>query len=219
MTDEHLVATTPEAPWLPPGSSAEVWAGEDCAPAEPVIIVRLLLSKRGPSGHPEFFCVPTGRGLDLPTRFLGAGDDRALPSEGLALLAHDVLGRSEISTRCVGYVRNVVPTPTDGYPHPTPWAHVPVFVTAEATRPVVDGEWITLDRARAGLTTRHWWRIVERHLNPATTPDRSVSSADTRGVAKTGNGPGAGDVKPGRDQRPRIPKAKAPEPGDPTHVA
>lgn len=127
-----------------PGSSADVWAGENCAPAEPAIIVRPLLTKRGSSGRPEFFCVPTGRGLDLPTRFLGAGDERALPSEGLALVADDVLGDSEVSTRCVGYVRNVVPTPTDDYSHPTPWAHVPVFVAVGAAQPVVDGEWITL---------------------------------------------------------------------------
>lgn len=164
MTDAHLIATTAEASWLPPGSSAEVWAGEDCALAEPAIIVRLLLTKRGASGRPDFFCVPTRKGLDLPTRFLGPDHERLLPSEGLALLAHDVLGNREVSTRCVGYVRNVVPTPTDDYPHPTPWAHVPVFVTVDAAKPVVDGEWITLNRGRAELTSRHWWPIAENHL-------------------------------------------------------
>ena len=169
MTDERLIATTQEAAWLPPGSSAEVWAGEDCAVAEPAIIVRLLLTKRGSSGRPEFFCLPTAKGLDLPTRFLGSGHERALPSEGLALLADDVLGNSEVATRCAGYVRNVVPTPTDDYPHPTPWAHVPVFLVVGAAEPVVAGEWITLNRARVELTTRHWWPIVEHHLNKAAT--------------------------------------------------
>jgi len=169
MTDEHLIATTQEAPWLPQGSSAEVWVGEDCVLAEPAIIVRLLLTKRGSSRRPEFFCLPTGKGLDLPTRFLGTAHERALPSEGLALLAHDVLGNSEIATRCAGYVRNVVPTPTSDYPHPTPWAHVPVFLAVDATEPVVDGEWITLNRARAELSTRHWWPIVEHHLGTAAT--------------------------------------------------
>jgi len=111
--------------------------------------------------------VPAGKGLELPTQFLGAGHERALPSEGLALLAHDVLGNSEIATRCVGYVRNVVPAPTDHYPHPTPWAHVPVFLAVDAAQPVVDGEWLTLTRGRAALPRRHWWPIVEHHLRTA----------------------------------------------------
>lgn len=166
MTKARLIATTADAPWLPPGSSAEVWLGEDCAPAESVIIVRLLLTRRGPAGDPEFFCVSTDKGLDLPTRFLGAGRERVPASEGLALLAYDVLGDSEIATRCAGYVRNVVPTPTADYPHPTPWAHVPVYVAVDPVRPVVDGEWVTLDRARTELTARHWWPVVERHLSP-----------------------------------------------------
>lgn len=169
MTDEHLIATTAEAPWLPAGSSAEVWAGEDCALAEPAIIVRLLLTERGPCRRPKFFCVPTGKGLDLPTRFLGSGRERVPLSEGLTTLIHDVLGNTEIATRCAGYVRNVVPTPTDDYPHPTPWAHVPVFLAVDAAEPVVDGEWIMLDRARTELASRHWWPIVEHHLKTAAT--------------------------------------------------
>jgi hypothetical protein len=165
VTEAQLIATTPEAPWLPPGSSAEVWVGEGCAAAEPVIIVRLLLTRRNASDSAEFFCVPTARGLDLPTRFLGVDSERERASDGLARLVHEVLGLSEVATRCVGYVRNVVPAPDGEYPHPTPRAHVPVFVpvTADA-QPVMDGEWVALDRGRTELEARHWWPIVEHYL-------------------------------------------------------
>lgn len=164
MTAARLIATTPDAPWLPPGSSAEVWAGADCASPEPAIIVRLLLPRRNISGQPEFFCVPTARGLDLPTRFLGDESERERASHGLARLVYDVLGHSEVTTRSVGFVRNVVPDPDAEYPHPTPWAHVPVFVAVDDLPPIVDGEWVTVGRGRAELTSRHWWPIVEHYL-------------------------------------------------------
>lgn len=170
MTGAQLIATTPEAPWLPTGSSAEVWAGEDCAAAEPVIIVRLLLTQSSASGAAEFFCVPTARGLDLPTRFLGVAPEREGPSDGLAALVREVLGLNEVATRCVGYVRNVVPEPDGNYPHPAPWAHVPVFEAVAAdVQPVVAGEWVELDQGRTELPARHWWPIVEHHLTTSTT--------------------------------------------------
>jgi hypothetical protein len=168
MTDGRLIAVTPEARWLPPGSVAEVWAGGDCAAAGPAIIVRLLVTQPDATGRARFFCVPTAKGLDLPTRFLGADDERAHPSEGLAHLAREVLGRNDVATRCAGYVRNVVPRPDSSYPHPTPWACVPVFVATDPDMPVVDGEWVTLQRGRAELPSRHWWPIVEHHLATAT---------------------------------------------------
>lgn len=174
MPDEHLIATTPRAPWLPPGSSAEVWAGDDCAVAVPAIIVRLLLTKWPAYGDPRFFCVPTAKGLDLPTRLLGSDQERGRPSAGLAPLLYDVFGGSEVVTRCVGYVRNVVPHPDTDYPHPTPWAHVPVFVAMDAVEPIVDGEWITLERGRRELRPRHWWPIVDNHLTTAADTQRSL---------------------------------------------
>lgn len=164
MTEAELIATTPEAPWLPPDSTAEVWAGKDCRVPEPVIIVRLLVTRSGANGHPEFFCVPTAKGADLPTQFLGAGPEREDPSDGLGRLVEEVLGR-EISSRCIGYVRNVVPNPDDTYAHPTPWAHVPVFEAVGARHlPIAAGEWVTMDRGRNELPSRHWWPIVEHHL-------------------------------------------------------
>ena len=63
-----------------------------------------------------------------------------------------------------GYIRNVVPSPDGSYLHPTPYAHVPVFEPTEPVDPVVDGRWLTLDSARADLSIRHWWPIVEHRL-------------------------------------------------------
>jgi hypothetical protein len=67
-------------------------------------------------------------------------------------------------------VRNVVPVPDADYPHPTPWAHVPVVVVDGAPEPAVDGEWVDLASARDQLSTRHWWPIVEHHLGAAGQP-------------------------------------------------
>ena len=163
MPDERLIGEIPSAPWLPPGSTAEVWAGTDCAIPEPCIIVRLLLFRRGDSGKAEFFCLPTHRGLELPALPLD-GSDRMTAAAGLHLLAGRVLGRPDVAYPCIGYVRNVVPHPDASYPHPAPMAHVPVFVAGEGAEPVAEGRWITLDAARPDLDARHWWPIVEHHL-------------------------------------------------------
>ena len=164
MADAQVIAVTADPPWLPSGSRAEVWAGDDCHPPDPVIIVRLLLTTPEAADPPQFFCVPTSKGLDLPSRFLGDGHDRLPPARGLAALAGDVLGTSEVETRCVGYVRNVVPRPAHDYAHPVPFAAVPVFAAVNASQPVTRGEWITADDGAAQLATRHWWPIVEAHL-------------------------------------------------------
>lgn len=104
------------------------------------------------------------RGPDLPTLFLGSGSGRLPAAEGLARLAERMLGRQEAAERCIGYIRNVVPHADADYPHPTPWAHVPVFTVGEGVEPVVEGTWVTLDSARPELSVRHWWPIVEYHL-------------------------------------------------------
>ncbi|GIG55657.1 hypothetical protein Lfu02_00290 [Longispora fulva] len=166
MFNERLIALVPDAPWLPAGSTAEVWAGTRCGVPEPCVIVRLLLARVSSPGTVEFFCVPTHRGLDLPTLFLGSGPDRMAVPDGLAQLATATLGRADVETGCVGYVRNVVPRPDTAYPHPTPWAHVPVFAVIDDADPVVEGSWITLDAARPSLNARHWWTVVEHHLEP-----------------------------------------------------
>ena len=164
VPDERLITSTPCAPWLPDGSTAEAWAGSDCTVPDPSIIVRLLLVRQM-AGATEFFCVPTDRGLDLPTLRLGSGAALMTAGQGLALLASRTCDRADAPHHCVGYIRNVVPNPDSAYPHPTPWAHVPVFVPTEAVNPVCDGTWLNPDSARDGLSVRHWWPIVEHHLN------------------------------------------------------
>ncbi|WP_145229195.1 NUDIX hydrolase [Rudaeicoccus suwonensis] len=162
-----LIASTPDAAWLPPGSTAEVWAGEDCRPPDHAIIVRLLLVRANADAArgAEFFCVETAKGLDLPTLFLGPTGARMTTEQGLEALCREVCGTS-LPLRCVGFVRNVVPTPDASYPHPVPHAHVPVFAPQSDVTPTAGGMWVDGVSARSDLAARHWWPIVERHLQP-----------------------------------------------------
>lgn len=163
MTDEQLLSSIRPAPWLPPGSTAEAWVGDDCAIPDSCIIVRLLLVRRDVD-DPEFFCVPTRRGLDLPSLALSSTAPRATPAEALASLARTTHARTDVEHRCVGYIRNVVPRRDPSYPHPTPWAHVPVFRPTVPVVPTRAGTWVSLASARADLSVRHWWPIVEHQL-------------------------------------------------------
>jgi len=76
----------------------------------------------------------------------------------------EVFGRSDLATRCIGFIRNVVPTPDPGYTYPPPWAHVPVFLITDTAGPIIAGDWLGADRAQAELSDRHWWPIVGHHL-------------------------------------------------------
>ncbi|MER7072225.1 NUDIX hydrolase [Terrabacter sp. NPDC000476] len=166
MSRPRRIATTEGASWLPPGSDAEVWVGPLDEPPMPTIIVRLLLVRAEGDGPSTFFTVPTPRGPDLPTRRLPDDSGREGVRDAVLRLTHEVLGRVGAAPRCVGFVRNVVRQPDAAYPHPTPWAHVPVFAldAAEAGgEPVVDGRWLDLDTARPAVAARHWWPIA-RHL-------------------------------------------------------
>ena len=140
-----------------------MWAGTGAPVPDPCIIVRLLLTRPAAQGR-QFFSVPTPRGLDLPTEPLGRQPGGTSVADGLSALTSRTLGRADLELACVGFVRNVVPVPDADYPHPTPWAHVPVFEPASTVEPVIEGSWLTLDAARHDLATRHWWPIVERHL-------------------------------------------------------
>lgn len=164
MSDERLISSTPTAPWLPNGSTAEAWAGSDCAVPDPCIIVRLLLVRQAAADGAEFFCIRTFRGLDLPSLPLATGSTVMSTTEGIASLANSTLGRSDVEHRCVGYIRNVVPDADADYPYPTPRAHVPVFVPTEAAEPACEGSWLSLDEAHSELAVRHWWPIVEHHI-------------------------------------------------------
>lgn len=151
-----LVATTPDAPWLPPGGRAEVLADPGGVPPRPTGLVRLLVRREG-----HVFCVPrTGSGADdLPTRAVpDLGDGVAT----VRSLAADVLGADALGPdgtaglRLAGYVRNVVPAGVGDYPWPVPLAHFAVWTASGEPR--VPGTWLPLDGP--ALRERHWWPLA-----------------------------------------------------------
>lgn len=145
-----MVLSTPDAPWLPPGSRAEV-VRSAVAPS-PTCLVRLLL-RRGA----EVFCVPREQtaALDLPTRVVEASDPDGRATA--ARLALDVLGQ-DARLVPVGFVRNVVAQDAPDYGWPVPVAH---FVVWEAMGvPVVDGEWVAARGAGSLLAERHWFPLL-----------------------------------------------------------
>lgn len=154
MDFPRLVRTVSEPPWLPAGSSAEMWVGEDLDIPRPAVIVRLLVT-RAPG---ELFCVPTAKGPDLPTSFLTTVHAWR---PGVAGLCRDHLGH-EVATRCVGYVRNIVPEPDEAYSLPAPVANIPVFTPRDpGVEPLPDrGSWVSRDEARRLLRERHWWLVA-----------------------------------------------------------
>lgn len=148
--DDVVVRSTPDAPWLPPGSRAEV-VRSSTAPT-PACLVRLLL-RRGD----EVFCVPRERtaALDLPTRVVDPADPDGRATA--ARLALDVLGQAA-SLVPVGFVRNVVPQDAPGYGWPVPLAHFVVWATTGV--PVVEGEWVDARGPRSLLADRHWFPLL-----------------------------------------------------------
>jgi len=142
---EVLVRSTPDAPWLPPGGRADV-VRSSVAPA-PAGLVRLLV--RDGDG---VFCMRRDDGrLDLPTRAVPADDPDG--SATAARLAREVLGPGGPPVP-VGFVRNVVPAPHEGYPWPVPLAHFTVWSAPGSPRVV--GEWVTVCGDGSVLRDRHW---------------------------------------------------------------
>jgi hypothetical protein len=156
----RLIRSTPNASWLPAGSTAEVWVGADLDVPEPAVIVRLLLRRATPAGQ-ELFCVRTPKGFDIPTVFLGGVGGWRPASAGVADLTSQYLAE-ELPTRCIGFVRNVVPHPDETYRLPTPVGHVPVFTPRHPSpAPASEaGTWIGAADAPSLLAERHWWPIA-----------------------------------------------------------
>ena len=152
---ERVVDAVPEAPWLPPGSRADVIASrQDDAPAN-TVVVRLAAS------HGETLLV-AGRddgGWDLPSvRVQGQA-----PATALRDLADAVLqAAATAAPTMVGYVRNTVPVPTPEYPWPAPKACFAVYaVTVVRAGAVLPGHWLGPQDARSALSQRHWWPLLE----------------------------------------------------------
>ncbi|NYG07219.1 hypothetical protein BJ986_001706 [Phycicoccus badiiscoriae] len=156
---ERVVEAVPGAPWLPPGSRADVIASrQDEAPAN-TVVVRLALVR-----GTELLVVkrPDG-GWDLPSRTVG--DQQ--PAEAVAAVAQSLTVSprpTPLSPTLLGYVRNTVPTPDRTYPWPVPKACFAVYAQRlDAADDVTHGTWLPLDDAGSQLSQRHWWPLME-HL-------------------------------------------------------
>ncbi|WP_344137986.1 DUF4031 domain-containing protein [Pedococcus bigeumensis] len=152
---ERVVHAVPGAPWLPPGSRADVIASrQDEAPANTVVVRLAVLSRAD-----LLLVVRPDGGWDLPSRHVGADT----PAGAVGELARDLLGGSGwIAPTLLGYVRNTVPAPTGDYPWPAPKACFAVFAHRlggrDDARP---GTWRPLAEATDALTERHWWPLLE----------------------------------------------------------
>lgn len=114
-------------------------------------LVRLLVRRGG-----TVFCTARDDGrVDLPTRPVPATD--ADGSGTAADLAREVLGDGA-SAAPVGFVRNVVTAPDDGYVWPVPLAHFTVWQAVGDPR--VPGEWIDVRDPGCVLRDRHWWPLL-----------------------------------------------------------
>jgi hypothetical protein len=155
---ERVVRAVPDAPWLPPGSRADVIASrQDDAPAN-TVVVRLALLR----GADLLVVERPDGGADLPSRRVGHG---AVP-ETVGGLVEELMGSpTALAPRLLGYVRNTVPTPDDGYPWPTPKACFAVFADRLfESDDVAIGTWRRLSDVTAQLSGRHWWPLVD-HLD------------------------------------------------------
>ena len=153
---ERVVQAVPGAPWLPPGSRADVIASRQEEPPSNTVVVRLALL-RGPD---LLVLEQSGGGWDLPTRPVGAHT----PAAALRLLVDDLMGSPiGVSPTLLGYVRNTVPSPDADYPWPVPKACFAVYTARLPPAGDVDhGVWRALHGADPELSQRHWWPLMEQ---------------------------------------------------------
>lgn len=154
---ERVVMSTPDAPWLPAGSRADVIASrQDDAPPNTVVVRVALTSDKG------LFVVdrPDGGGPDLPTRAVRPGESAEV---ALAELCAEV-GVEPAGASLLGYVRNVVRTPDADYAWPTPNACFSVFELPTDHQSPTVGSWCLPEDQERALGERHWWAL----LQPAT---------------------------------------------------
>ena len=152
---ERVVRAVPDAPWLPPGSRADVIASrQDEAPAN-TVVVRLALRR----GSEVFVVARPDGGWDLPSR--PVGDDA--PWGALGALVRDLTGDpAALTATLLGYVRNTVPTPDADYPWPAPKACFAVYTDrVRRADDLATGLWLSPDAARSELAQRHWWPLLD----------------------------------------------------------
>jgi hypothetical protein len=129
-----------------------VAVGTDGVPPEPTCLVRVLATRDG-----RICTLPRadGRGLDIPTRRL----DGLPVEECLRELLRDTFGGVRPTT-LLGYVRNTVAAPTEGYEWPTPEAYFAVWHCELPPDDDVTAVWLTGAEAKAELGDRHWWPLT-----------------------------------------------------------
>lgn len=150
---DRVLASHPDAPWLPAGGSAHVVlaAAESPIPA-PICMVRLLATR----GR-DILTVTRddGRGVDIPSVRVGSSQVQ----ERLEALMLDCLGALQ-PVALVGYVRNVVTEPTEDYPWPVPDAYFAVWHSEVGEVRLDRGQWTAALSAESGLEARHWWPLA-----------------------------------------------------------
>lgn len=152
-TRERVIRSVPDAPWLPPGSRADVIASRHEAVPANTVVVRLALVR----GEDLLVVARPDGGLDLPSRPLG----HAGAADAVGELRESILGASGTAApRLLGYVRNTVPTADPEYRWPTPQACFAVFVERGVLENPTAGRWLDPDGAREALSGRHWWPLL-----------------------------------------------------------
>ena len=150
---ERVVRAVPDAPWLPPGSRADVISSRQDEPPANTVVVRLALFR-----GPELLVVERADGgWDLPSARVGS----LTPSEAVAELVRGLGSERSVTPRLAGYVRNTVPAPAAGYPWPVPKACFAVFTDRlPGGRGGAVGPWLAPHAAVAELSARHWWPLL-----------------------------------------------------------
>jgi hypothetical protein len=154
---ERVVQAVPGAPWLPPGSRADVIASRQDDPPANTVLVRLALLH-----GPDLLVVErSDGGWDLPTRPVV---DQT-PAAALGGLVGELMDSPDaLAPTLLGYVRNTVPSPDDDYPWPVPKACFAVYTARLVMSDDANhGRWVAVDGAEPELTQRHWWPLIE-HL-------------------------------------------------------
>jgi hypothetical protein len=152
---ERVVQAVPGAPWLPPGSRADVIASRQDEPPANTVVVRLALLR-----GPDLLVVQrSDGGWEIPTRAVGA----QTPQAALRALVDDLMGSPiALSPTLLGYVRNTVPAPDADYPWPVPKSCFAVYTAWLPPAGDADhGVWRALGSAGPELSQRHWWPLME----------------------------------------------------------
>ena len=115
-------------------------------------MVRVLVSRRGAVLARRR---ADGRGSDIPSRSVKDGSVEHTLQSVLAGVPPEV-GAAKL----LGWVRNVVDAPGEGYPWPTPEAYFVVWHCEVAPDAFPEGDWLEAGEVEVHLGERHWWPLA-----------------------------------------------------------